>query len=454
MNAVDDPIVAFHRLHDSGCFVMPNPWDVGSARALEQLGFQALATTSAGLAWTLGSSDGHVNLDQSLQHLRDIVGAVDVPVNADFEGGYAVDPADVAANVALAAETGIAGLSIEDSSGDEAEPLFEFGLAVERMSAARGAIDESGTGLVLTGRSEGFVCGKPDIDETIRRLSAYAEAGADCLYAPRIDKLEHVAAIVAAVALGVPVVVAEQNAVPGAANRMVGRFAKAAAVPFPGSKLPRAVVTGNPVRPEILAVDRGPAGRAGARNTLGLPPDRRVVAIFGGSLGALRLNNAVLGALGTWADRDDLALRHVVGERDWSLVTGRVPELPAGGLVYQPVRYDDRRELSLAAADLVVSRAGGNTVAELAAVGMPSVLVPLPGAPGDHQTANARYLADAGAAVLVADDLFSAARLLSEVDGLFAGPSRLAAMAAAASATARRDAAEAVAALVEAHAGA
>jgi undecaprenyldiphospho-muramoylpentapeptide beta-N-acetylglucosaminyltransferase len=256
----------------------------------------------------------------------------------------------------------------------------------------------------------------------------------------------------AAVALGIPVVVAEQNAVPGAANRLVGRFAKAAAVPFPGTKLPGAVVTGNPVRPEILAVDRGPAGRAAARLALDLPEGRRVVGVFGGSLGALRLNNAVLGALGTWAERDDLALRHVVGERDWSLVTGRVPELPPGGLVYQPVRYDDRRELSLAAADLVVSRAGGNTVAELAATGLPSVLVPLPGAPGDHQTANARFLADAGAAVLVADDRFSAARLVAEVDGLFSDASRLAAMAGAAAAVARRDAAEAVAALVEAHA--
>jgi len=247
-------------------------------------------------------------------------------------------------------------------------------------------------------------------------------------------------------------VVAEQNAVPGAANRLVGRFARASAVPFPGTKLPRAVVTGNPVRAEILDVDRGPAGRAAARTALGLPSDRQVVAVFGGSLGALRLNSAVLGALGTWAERADLALRHVVGERDWSLVTGRVPHLPPGGLLYQPVRYDDRRELSLAAADLVVSRAGGNTVAELAAVGLPSVLVPLPGAPGDHQTANARFLSNAGAATLVPDDRFSAARLLSEVDALLADPSRLSRMAAAASAVARRDAAEAVAALVEAHA--
>ena len=179
---------------------MPNPWDAGSAQALEQLGFQALATTSAGLAWTLGRADGHAGLDDTLEHLRSVVAAVSVPVNADFEGGYAVEPADVAENVKLATETGIAGLSIEDSSGQQDQPLFDFDLAVARVAAARRAIDQTGTGVVLTGRSEGFVCGRPDIDETIRRLRAYADAGADCLYAPRIDRLEHVAAIVAAVA--------------------------------------------------------------------------------------------------------------------------------------------------------------------------------------------------------------------------------------------------------------
>jgi 2-methylisocitrate lyase-like PEP mutase family enzyme len=199
MNVPDDRVAAFHRLHASGCFVVANPWDVGSARVLEQLGFKALATTSAGFAWTLGRADYQVTLEQVLEHLRVVVDAVTVPVNADFQGGFAVDPAQVAANVKLAAETGIAGLSIEDSSGDEAQPLFELELAVERMRAARRAIDESGTGIVLTGRSEGFVCGRPDIDETIRRLRAYAEAGADCLYAPRIENLEHVAAIVSAV---------------------------------------------------------------------------------------------------------------------------------------------------------------------------------------------------------------------------------------------------------------
>jgi 2-methylisocitrate lyase-like PEP mutase family enzyme len=199
MNVRDERVATFHRLHSSGCFVMPNPWDVGSARVLDQMGFQALATTSAGLAWTLGRADNQVTLDQLLRHLRVVVDAVTVPVNADFEGGYAVDPAQVGANVKLAVETGIAGLSIEDSSGDENEPLFDFELAVERIRAARRAIDETGTGVILTGRSEGFVCGRPDIDETIRRLRAYADAGADCLYAPRIETVDHVVAIVSAV---------------------------------------------------------------------------------------------------------------------------------------------------------------------------------------------------------------------------------------------------------------
>jgi 2-methylisocitrate lyase-like PEP mutase family enzyme len=200
VSAQDDRVAEFHRLHSAGCFVMPNPWDVGSARALEQMGFQALATTSAGLAWTLGHADNGVTLDQALEHLRVIANAVQVPVNADFEGGYAVEPQQVQANVKLAAATGIAGLSIEDSTGHKEQPLHEFDLAVERIRAARRAIDESGTGVLLTGRSEGFVCGRPDIEETIRRLRAYAEAGADCLYAPRIDNVEHVVAIVAAVA--------------------------------------------------------------------------------------------------------------------------------------------------------------------------------------------------------------------------------------------------------------
>ena len=200
MGVQDDRVAAFRALHSSGCFVMPNPWDAGSARALAQLGFPALATTSAGMAWTLGKADDQVTLDESLDHLRLIAAAVTLPVNADFRGGYADEPQDVATNVTAAVATGIAGLSIEDSTGDEADPLYEFELAVERIRAARRAIDASGTGVVLTGRSEGFVVGRPDIDETIRRLQAYAEAGADCLYAPRISEPDHVVAIVAAVA--------------------------------------------------------------------------------------------------------------------------------------------------------------------------------------------------------------------------------------------------------------
>ncbi|MGP1681549.1 MAG: isocitrate lyase/PEP mutase family protein [Giesbergeria sp.] len=190
----------FRRLHEAHCFVMPNPWDVGSARALEQMGFKALATTSAGFAWSRGLPDNHITLDQALEHLRQIVAAVAVPVNADFEGGFATEPERVAENVTLAVATGVAGLSIEDTTGDANRPLYDFELAVARIRAARHAIDENGSGVVLTGRSEGFICGRPDIAETIRRLQAYAEAGADCLYAPGIHKREDIAAVVAAVA--------------------------------------------------------------------------------------------------------------------------------------------------------------------------------------------------------------------------------------------------------------
>ncbi len=200
MSSHDARIAAFHALHAQGCFVMPNPWDVGSARALEQLGFPALATTSAGFAWTLGRPDNAVVRDEALEHLRSISAAVGVPVNADFEGGFAVDPDEVHANVKLAVETGIAGLSIEDSTGDDADPLHPFDLAVERIRAARRAIDESGSGVLLTGRSEGFVVGRPDIDETVRRLRAYADAGADCLYAPRLGSTADAVAVVEAIA--------------------------------------------------------------------------------------------------------------------------------------------------------------------------------------------------------------------------------------------------------------
>jgi methylisocitrate lyase len=190
----------FRRLHESGCFVIPNPWDRGSARLLVGLGFKALATTSSGLAWSLGRADNHVPLDQVLAHLRSIAEGVEVPVNADLEGGFATEPDAVGRNVAAATRTGIAGLSIEDSTGDASSPLFDFTLSVERIRAARLALDESGTGILLTGRSEGFIVGRPELGETIRRLTAYAEAGADCLYAPGLRARADIAALVKAVA--------------------------------------------------------------------------------------------------------------------------------------------------------------------------------------------------------------------------------------------------------------
>lgn len=200
MPPVSDRVRRFRELHQSGCFVIPNPWDLGSARTLARLGFSALATTSSGFAWSLGRRDNHISLDEALAHMRSIAAGVEVPVNADFEGGFAVEPEEVAANVSAATRTGVAGLSIEDSTGDPAEPLFDFDLSVERIRAARRAIDESGTGVLLTGRSEGFIVGRPDLAETIRRLTAYAAAGADCLYAPGIRTRDQISSVVEAVA--------------------------------------------------------------------------------------------------------------------------------------------------------------------------------------------------------------------------------------------------------------
>ena len=191
---------AFHKLHEAGCFVMPNPWNVGTARYFQGLGFKALATTSSGFAHAQGCADGAVPRDMMLQHLREIVEATDLPVNADFEGGYADAPDGVAESVRLGVETGVAGLSIEDSTGDPANPLYDFDLAVARVRAARAAIDKAGGKVVLTARTEGFICGRPDLDETIRRLKAFAELGADCLYPPGIRTREQITAVVKAVA--------------------------------------------------------------------------------------------------------------------------------------------------------------------------------------------------------------------------------------------------------------
>jgi len=190
----------FRRLHEAGCFVIPNPWDLGSARYLQHLGFQALATSSAGFAWTKGRPDNGARCEEVLAHLTEIVAGVDVPVNADFEGGFAIDPEAVAVNVSRAVATGIAGLSIEDSTGNSQDPLFDLTLAVDRIRAARAAIDTVDPAAMLIGRSEGFITGRPDLSETIRRLRAYAEAGADCLFAPGLRTPEEVEAVVKAVA--------------------------------------------------------------------------------------------------------------------------------------------------------------------------------------------------------------------------------------------------------------
>jgi 2-methylisocitrate lyase-like PEP mutase family enzyme len=194
-----DKRATFRQLHETGCFVLPNPFDVGTAMALQHLGFKAIASTSAGFAWTIGKADNRVTVDDVCTHLAAISAAVDIPVNADFEAGFADAPEGVAANVARAVKTGLAGLSIEDSTGDKDKPLYERGLAIARMAAARKAIDADKSGVLLTGRCEAFLWGQPDLKLVIDRLTAYAEAGADCLYAPGIKTKEEIATVVKAV---------------------------------------------------------------------------------------------------------------------------------------------------------------------------------------------------------------------------------------------------------------
>jgi 2-methylisocitrate lyase-like PEP mutase family enzyme len=190
----------FRKLHQSGCFVIPNPWDIGTARYLRHCGFKALATTSSGAAFSMGLPDGAVTRDMALDHIRTIVEATELPVNADFESGHADEPEVVAENVRLCVATGVAGLSIEDATGDKARPLYDLDAAIARMRAARRAIDQSGADVMLVGRAECFLVGRPDLNETIARLKAYASAGADCLYAPRIRTADEIAAVVKAVA--------------------------------------------------------------------------------------------------------------------------------------------------------------------------------------------------------------------------------------------------------------
>lgn len=259
----------------------------------------------------------------------------------------------------------------------------------------------------------------------------------------------------AAVILRIPLVVVEQNRRPGAANRLVGRFARAAAVAFPGTPLPRAVECGNPVRPEFAEIDRASDGAA-ARRVKGLPADRVVVAVVGGSLGARRLNEAMIEAVrGELASDSRLAIHHVLGHRDWEALTNDVaPVSDPEGSWYRPVDYEDDMPTLFAAADLAVCRAGASTVFELAAAGLPAILVPFPAATGDHQTANARAASEAGGAVLVPDAEISASRLAAEITALASDPQRLEAMGRAMGSLARVDAADRVAALVEQHADA
>jgi undecaprenyldiphospho-muramoylpentapeptide beta-N-acetylglucosaminyltransferase len=253
----------------------------------------------------------------------------------------------------------------------------------------------------------------------------------------------------AAVARNIPIVVAEQNAVPGAANRLVSRFAKVCAVSFEATPLPHAVVTGNPVRPEVLAIRREHDNEV-ARHKLDVYPGRRVLLVFGGSLGALRINRAAYDAAHRWSSRTDLHVRHVIGRRDWAeFGEGASPVRPGGQLQYQAVEYEDDMPTSLAAADLAVCRSGSSTCFELLAAGLPAILVPSPHVTADHQTANAEHMRVAGAAVVVPDAELDSHRLAAEVDALLADPARLAAMSVAARAAARPHAAHDIAALVD-----
>lgn len=200
MPTAADKRCAFRELHGSGCFVIPNPWNIGSTLHLQGLGFRALASTSSGYAHSMGQPDGAMSRDEVLAHYRELAAAADIPLNADFENGFAHEPDAVADNVRLCIDTGVAGLSIEDFTGDESAPLYDFDKAVTRVRAARQAIDKSGADILLTGRAEGFLHGRPDLDDAIRRLTAFAEAGADCLYVPGIKTREQIEAVVKAVA--------------------------------------------------------------------------------------------------------------------------------------------------------------------------------------------------------------------------------------------------------------
>lgn len=197
---VSDKRAAFREMHHAGCFLLPNPWDAGSARLLERLGYRALATTSAGYAWSQGQADGQLSRDDTLAHMRYMAAMSDLPINADFESGFGATPEAVFDSVSLALATGVAGLSIEDSSGDPNQPVRDKAQAVERLQAARAAIDAGGGDTLLVGRAENYFVGRPDLDDTVERLLAYSQAGADCLYAPGLRTREEIQTVVQAIA--------------------------------------------------------------------------------------------------------------------------------------------------------------------------------------------------------------------------------------------------------------
>ncbi len=330
--------------------------------------------------------------------------------------------------------------------------------AVHFVGSARGVetrlVTEAGFGLTaLPGRGLQRRLALSNVTAAIGLLRAFAEA----LVVLRrrrpavvlgLGGYASAACGAAAALLRVPLVITEQNAVPGLANRLLSRFATGAATAFEATDLPRATWTGNPVRTEVLAADRT-SGRASARAALGVGSERRLVAVFGGSLGSRSINEAVAAASEIWHDRGDLHIRHIAGRRYHDELAGRAAPDRGRALGYDLIAYEDDMATVYAAADIVVSRSGATTVAELAAAGVPAVLVPLPGAPGDHQTANARRLVEAGGAVIVSDAELDGTRLAAEVDALLDDPDRLSAMAGAATALARPDAARAVVDLIE-----
>ena len=367
---------------------------------------------------------------------------------------------------ALVAGGGTAGhlqpaLAIAEALVDRGHPRTSIEFVGSSRGQDRAALAGRGFPLtLLPGRGIARSLGPADL---VRNLGALVGLSVGCLRALALVSRTRPAVVVSvggyaslpaalsAVILGVPLVLVNVDAVPGAANRLLGRFARASAVGWEGTPLPRSVVTGTPVRPEITLVTRSPEDRRSARTKLGLPPGRLTIAAFGGSLGARRINQAVAALAAMWSERQDLSIYHVVGRRDWdeSAQDEEADQSDAAGLCYRRVAYEDRMPLVYGAADVVVCRAGAMTVAELAVTGVPAILVPLPGAPSDHQSANARVLEQVGAAVLLPDATCDGDHLSRVLAPLLGDGGRLESMGKAAAAMGRADAADAGAVVVE-----